>query len=309
MKRPGEAVTTLLATAKETCLIVAPFVRSQALQEVLEAIPVGVKVAIVTRWRPADLLAGASDLEVFDIARARGIPLYLRYDLHAKMFVADRTCLVGSANVTQTALGWRDPANLELLATVSRDAAEIAAFEEELFRLAVRATPEQRDSMQRLVADLADAVQPLPDAEVATEDLAAVLTSADWIPRSKNPEDLYAVYRGKTDAVGRAGLRSMEAELLQMGLPPALPEPHFNSWVCAVIGQNPLVAEVLRLIDENGAIDESEVGATLETLGPAYKSEAPAEVLEVLRRWFNHFMADHFETKQDSIRLVRTRSI
>ena len=309
MKRPGEAVVTLLATAKETCLIVAPFIRSQALQEVLEAIPDGVETTIVTRWRPADLLAGASDLEVFDIASARDIPLYLRYDLHAKMFTADRTCLVGSANVTETALGWRIPANLELVTTVSRDAPEVAAFEEELFRLAIRATSEQRDLMQRLVADLADVVQQLPDAEVATEEFAEVLTSGDWIPRSKNPEDLYAVYRGETDAVGRARLPSMEAELLQMGLPPALPEPHFNSWVRTAIGQTPLVAKALRVIDENGEINETELGVILETLGPAIESEAPAEVLEVLRRWFNHFMADHFETKQDSIRLVRTRSI
>ncbi|WP_419946320.1 phospholipase D family protein [Candidatus Poriferisodalis sp.] len=290
-------------------MIVAPFIRSSALQAVLEAIPEDVEVSIVTRWRPLDLLAGASDLDVFDVAAARNIALYLRYDLHAKVFAADRNCLVGSANVTETALGWRDPANLELLTVASRDDFEIAAFEEELFRLAIRATPEHRDAMKRLVADLADVVQPLPDAEVATEDLAAGLMSGNWIPRSKNPEDLYAVYRGEPDAVGRAGLPGMEAELLHMGLPPALPEPHFNSWVRAAIGQNPLVAEVLRLIDENGAIDESEVGATLETLGSAYASEAPAEVLEVLRRWFNHFMADHFETKQDSIRLVRTRSI
>lgn len=309
MTRPGDAVVTLLATAEETCLIVAPFIRSQALQEVLEAVPDGVDVAIVTRWRPADLLAGASDLEVFDIANAKGAPLYLRYDLHAKMFAADRTCLVGSANVTETALGWRNPANLELVTTVSRDEPEVAAFEAELFRLAIRATSEQRDFMQHLVADLADIVQQLPDAELATEELAGVLIAGGWIPRSKNPEDLYAVYRGDTDAVGRARLPSMKAELVQIGLPPALPESHFNSWVCAAIGQTPLVAEVLRVIDANGTVSESEVSAMLETLELADESEAPAEVLEVLRRWFNHFMTDHFETKQDSIRLVRTRSI
>lgn len=309
MKRPGEAVATLLATAKETCLIVAPFIRSRALQEMLEAVPAGVEIAIVTRWRPADLLAGASDLDVFDVASAREIPLYLRYDLHAKLFVADRTCLVGSANVTETALGWRNPANLELVTTVSRDAPEIVAFEAELFRLAIQATSEQRDLMQRLIADLAGVVQQLPYAELATEELAGVLTAGGWIPRSKNPEDLYAVYRGETDAVGRARLSSMEAELLQMGLPPALPEAHFNSWVCAAISQTPLVAGVLRVIDAKGAVGESEVGAMLETLELADNSEAPAEVLEVLRRWFNHFMTDHFETKQDSIRLVRTRSI
>lgn len=309
MTRPGDAVVTLLATAEEACLIVAPFMRSQALQEVLEAVPDGVEVVVVTRWRPADFLAGASDLEVFDIVTAKGASLYLRYDLHAKMFAADRTCLVGSVNVTKTALGWRNPANLELLTMVSRDAPEIVAFETELFRLAVRATAEQRDFMQHLVAEMVGIVQQLPDAESATEELAGVLMPGGWIPRSKNPEDLYAVYRGEIDAVGRARLPSMEAELLQMGLPPALPEPHFNSWICAAIGQTPLVAEVLRTIDENGTVSESEVAAMLEALQLVDESDGPAEVLEILRRWFNYFMTDHFETRQDSIRLVRTRAI
>ena len=74
----------------------------------------------MTRWRLADLLAGVADLGVYDAAVAKGAHLYLRYDLHAKLFVADDRCLVGSANVTDTALGWRSPENLELLVTVLR---------------------------------------------------------------------------------------------------------------------------------------------------------------------------------------------
>jgi len=54
--------------------------------------------------------------------------LYIRQDLHAKFFAADDRCLVGSANVTSAALGWREPANLELLIPVKRTTAEVVAL-------------------------------------------------------------------------------------------------------------------------------------------------------------------------------------
>lgn len=309
MNRPGEAIVALLGTATKTSLIVAPFIRSHALEQILEAVPDGVEVSIVTRWRPVDLLAGASDLGVFDITAARDIPLYLRHDLHAKMFAADRACLIGSANVTDTALGWCEPANLELLSLVDRDAPEIRAFEEELFRVAVRATSAQRDFMQRFIDDLAAVVQQLPRPEVATEELAGSLITPDWIPRSKNPEDLYTVYRGNTDAVGRAGLSDMRTELQQLGVSPGLTEPHFNSWVRATMCQAAVVAAVLTSIDKVGGISELEFADLLESIGITNVDVSPAEILEVLRRWFNHFMLESYETKQDSIRLVRTKQI
>ena len=67
-------------------LIVAPFIRSQALARLLDSIPDGAETIIVTRWRIGDLLAGASDLGVYDLAEAKRIPLFLRPDLHAKLF-------------------------------------------------------------------------------------------------------------------------------------------------------------------------------------------------------------------------------
>ena len=89
VKTPGDDIASLLCGAQKSALIVAPFMRSEALSRLLDSIPVGTETKIVTRWRPADLLAGASDFGVYDIAESKKVPLYLRHDLHAKFFAAD----------------------------------------------------------------------------------------------------------------------------------------------------------------------------------------------------------------------------
>ena len=156
MNTPGDDLTSLLSLAKHNALIVAPFMRSEAFSRLLESIPVGTETAVVTRWQPADLLAGASDLGVYDLAESRTVPLFLRNDLHAKFFAADDMCLIGSANVTNTALGWRTPANLELLIPVARRTDHVVKFEEALFAGAVRATAGQRNHLETLLKKLRD---------------------------------------------------------------------------------------------------------------------------------------------------------
>ncbi len=309
MSSPGTAVQTLLGSASETVLIVAPFIRSHALERLLEAVPEGVEVSVVTRWRPLDIISGASDLGVLDVTDAAAIPLFLRHDLHAKLFAADGNCLVGSANVTATALGWREPANLELLSPVARDTPEIADFERELLRSAVRATPAQRELVQSLVDQLPEVVLVPLEPEVASEELAAGLMSPTWIPRSKNPEDLYAVYQGNTDAVSRTGLPQMQEEIRQVGIAPGLIEDHFDSWVRAAISQTPVVAGVLRLIEESGGVTEAQYAGLVDLTGASASDVTPADGLVVLQRWLSHFMVDDYETKQDSIRLIKAKRV
>lgn len=309
MNRPGDAVLALLRAAAETSLIVAPFMRSHALERVLHAVPEGVEVVIVTRWRPSDIISGASDLGVFDIVTARDVTLYLRHDLHAKMFAADRTCLIGSANVTDTALGWREPANLELLTLADRDSIEIRAFEDELFRGAVQATSELRDLLQGLVDELSAALPPLLEAEFATEEMEGGLMPPSWFPRSKNPEDLFAVYQDKTDAVSRASLPGMQEELRHLGVAPGLAEPQFNSWVRVAMSQSSVIADILTSTDESGGINEAEFASLLEASGMTVGDSELAADLVAIQRWLSHFMPGDYETRQDTIRLIKAKTI
>lgn len=301
----GNDIQELLNTAQHDVLIVAPFIRKEALARLLECIPVGVEKTVVTRWRLADLLAGASDLDTYDAAESNGAALFLRNDLHAKLFAADDRCLVGSANVTQTALGWRTPANLELAVAVARSASEIVEFERQLLSGAVRATVVQRDRLATLLEQLKEAEVTLGGGEHQTSGQLRL----DWVPRIRNPEELYAVYQGDTD-VGRSSLPLMRHELVQIGVVPGLSEEVFREWVAAAISQTPLVEGVWSLIEKKGEVSESDLSLLMARIGGEATSEKPRDVLEALERWLTYFVrTQRYETVRDSIKLIKAKRL
>ena len=103
----GERLKSFLGKAKIRVMLCAPFIKEKVLQTILEVVPEPVPVQIVTRWRAKEVAAGISDLEVFHIAKERSnTTLALLDDLHAKLYLADEQCLVGSANLTGRGLGW-----------------------------------------------------------------------------------------------------------------------------------------------------------------------------------------------------------
>ena len=308
MTNPGDVLTELLGSARRDVMAVAPFIRSAALERLLDAVPEGVKTTVVTRWRPLDILAGAGDLGVFDIAEAHNIQLLLRHDLHAKLFVADERCLVGSANVTATALGWREPSNLELLATVSRQTAEIREFEATLFATSIPATVAERDQMIALVDRLRDRLGPQAELLAATEDVHSLIPPT-WVPRVGNPEDLYAGYRGDLDAVSRTARPTMLEELALLGLAPGMSEGEFRNRVALSIAQAPVVKEALLLIDKTGSVTEAEFDDLLNRLQADRPAGSVADSLIVLQRWLSHFMPESYETTQESIRLIRAKRV
>ena len=302
----GDRVTSLLSAAKTSALIVAPFTRSETLEPLLNCILDGVEISVVTRWRPADLLAGASDLGVFDLTEARGIGLYIRNDLHAKLFATEDSCLVGSANVTNTALGWRTPANLELLVDVPRSDDDVVTFEKKLLTGAVRATIEQRTYLQNLIDKLHQNSLEFP---IASDDLTGPgLLTPSWLPRTKNPDELYLYYGGNND-FSRAVVETMEKELEQIGVSPGMSEEEFRMWIAAAIIQTPLVSRVKQYLDEHGEVTEAVIFDLLTGISVNTQVNSPREVLQVLERWFTYFLAEHYETTPDKIKLIKAKSV
>ena len=300
----GDGVTSLLGSAQHNVLIVAPFMRSETLSRLLNSIPVGTETTVVTRWRPADLFAGASDLGVYNLTESKAIPLFLRHDLHAKFFAADNMCLIGSANVTHTALGWRTPANLELLTPVDRTADHVVAFEEALFAGVVRATAEQRDRLAELIERLRGLHTRIPD----TEDDTMGLLPPSWVPRVRNPDELYSVYRGDSD-FSRSVLQTMQEELAQIGTVPGMDEEGFRAWVASTISQTPLVGGVIQRINKEGQMNEAMLSDLLTGIGVDVKQYRAREVLEILERWLTYFLPTHYETARDSIKLIKAKQL
>ena len=303
--KPGDVVASILKSAEHCVLIVAPFIRSEALSRVIEDIPNDIETTVVTRWRPSDLLSGASDLEVYDLAISNGFSLFVRQDLHAKYFAADNDCLVGSANVTLTALGWRTPANLELLTATSRKSDDMREFEKSLMSGAVRVTAEQHGILKEFLKKLKRSQIFYPDAPT----MATLGSLApNWVPQSRNPEELYCVYSGSPDVI-RSALNAMKEELTVIGALPGLDEDGFRTCVAATIIQSPLISRVIGQIESVGQVTEETLQAILVDIGADESQHNPHDMLQTLERWFSYFLSNQYETASDSIKLIKARKI
>jgi len=100
------------------------------------------------RWLPQDLLMGASDFQVLDVAEGNGLRLYMRTDFHGKVFfVPPDGVLVGSANLTNRGLAIAPEPNYEVSTVLPIDGLA-TTFVNRMFGGATLVTPELRQHLE-----------------------------------------------------------------------------------------------------------------------------------------------------------------
>lgn len=96
-------------------LIVVPFVKLDALKQLHWVQNRRVRVKVICRWRPEDLLTGSSDVEVFPYLKANGCELFLNPDIHLKLYIfASNLTFNTSGNLTLRGLGYSEHPNVEV---------------------------------------------------------------------------------------------------------------------------------------------------------------------------------------------------
>lgn len=304
MSNTGDRVIDLLTRAKQPVLVVAPFIKRNAFNRLLDAVPQDLQIKVVTRWLPNDILAGVSDLHVYELMAARSnTMLYLRNDLHAKFIATGDTCMSGSANVTDRALGWgQRENNLELMVTLPRDTPEIIEFEESLFDNVVVANRDLKNKLQNLVDGLSDANR---EHGAHQTDPPNESVSPTWCPRIRNPEELFAVYSGDPD-VSYVLREEMVREIQRLGVVSGLSEPLFKQWVGATISQTPLMARLIETIELDGNIAEQSFERLLLDIGIDIEFQI-REYMQIIFRWLIYFVSPEFHGVADSFRIVKVK--
>lgn len=90
----------------EKLVVCSAFVKLKALQDtVFTENLIDKEVVVIARWQKYDLVAGASDLEVYELCKKYGWKFGIDLNLHGKIFVIDeKEIFLGSANLTQRGL-------------------------------------------------------------------------------------------------------------------------------------------------------------------------------------------------------------
>lgn len=299
----GERVKALVTGASSRVILCSPFIKARVFAIILGAVPTGVPVRVVTRWRPDEIAAGLSDLEVFDIAKERAsTQLNLLHSLHAKLYLADNDCLVGSANLTATALGWRPDANTEILVPAKRSDADVSILLDRLTH-SIPATFQLREKMEELAAALDK-----PELE-ESKDIPSEFSdraTMPWLPRCAVPEKLYDIYQDPETPVAVESTRwDALMDLQDLAPPPRLNSKEFAAYVAESISQIPSFQAILAKIP-SGMTDSQGI----ESIATFRQELSRADTLKqwsIVRDWISLFFKDKFEVAPQTF-VVRLKS-
>lgn len=309
-KSPGDLLEELCQGAREAMMLCAPFIKVGTFERIISRIPDDVTLQCITRWRPEEVVAGVSDLEVWQLLRNRdNTSLWLRPDLHAKYYRADNKCLVGSANLTAAALGWSSQPNLELLVSLPADDPSAARFETELLTgsvqvddsicaqiaEAVKVLEEAWPSLPSIVVDdVAPTLEPTDEEEGATE---PQVPAEAWLPTLRHPEGLYLAYSGQLDELTKASQAAAVRDLRAFPVIPGLPQPAFEACAASLLLQKPIVQKVDKFV-----ATPQRFGAVRDLLASLPCSEVSgfdaSRSWQTLMRWLIYLLPDKYRTYQ-----------
>ena len=289
MKPLGSQLECLCRDSRHEILLVAPFVKMNTLKRLLECVDQHVAVHCVTRWRLDEIAAGVSDLDVWLLIKDRqASTLWLRSDLHAKYYRGDEVVLVGSANLTYTALGWSQHPNLEILVSTEK----LSDFEQRLFNGAALVDDSLYEQVKQAVLSVAMGSQVQPSAEIGLPDQleeAQFVSIEDWLPSLRHPEKLFIAYSGQLDQLGTGSRFAALQDLQVLGVPYGLGKEAFEVYVGAQLLQQPIIRRVDQFVETPqrfGAVSDF-----LNTQPCAAQDGFDADrAWQTLMRWLSYFL-------------------
>ena len=308
---PGDAVLELIGNATNRVVIAAPYIKSTTIRRLLNNIPDTVsELACVTRWLPGDIVSGVCDLEIFDdVMRVQGGRLLVHPHLHAKYYSNGQKTLVGSANLTARGLGWRTPANVEILVALPAEFPGLARWESTLLDSAVEATRRLQEQIRVQAEQLKQTSvlhQPSEVEAESREDEQATL----WVPKCPVPERLWEVYRGHgADTMVSSAFKAARDDLEALAPPLGLTKDLFTAYVAGILRQMPLLMEIDKL-SSIGLTDTKAHEFLSDHLN--FRIEGMKEndqIWRIVKRWLIYFFPESYRLETGQEVLVKGREI
>ena len=226
--RLEERLTTLILNEpRKPVIILSPFITTDYLCDLLNEHQ---EVHIVTSWRKDHLLAGVSNLSLYDEVRKRdGWTLYINDRLHAKVYCKNfETVMIGSANLTRTAMSDGVNSNIELLVNDScnlemeREIRNVLrtslCLNDELFEIYHRWYHSVEQSASTV--DTGSVILPNPDREMFL---------VSQLPATASPVRLWKLISGKeTPETSWSEQHAVTHDMANFGLPKHLEYEEFQ---------------------------------------------------------------------------------
>lgn len=293
----GKNLSNYFTNAKENIIVVAPFIKKNTMEFLLENVNHNVIVTCVTRWKPDEIVAGACDLEIWPLLKNRNkSKLFLVSNLHAKYYRVDNICMIGSANITDSALALHPKRNIELMVELPIND-HLKIFEDDLFTLAVEVNDYIYENLLKTVEELKNndcnfivLKEPMNINEYLEE---LHKERRFWYPSLRFPQDLYKIYTNNTQELTKRTIQAGLSDLYYLDIPTGLKKENFTAYIGAILSQQPLV----KLIDEY-VIEPRRFGAMRRYIRKIFINQGieinATSVWQTLMRWLLFFLPDRY---------------
>lgn len=108
-----EFLENILSLASSRVSIASAFSKSDVFERLCLSTTLKGPKVLISRWQFNDLVSGASDINVYDVANNFGWDFYINQKLHAKVYHIDNDIFTGSSNLTKNGLAGGLPGNIE----------------------------------------------------------------------------------------------------------------------------------------------------------------------------------------------------
>ena len=276
-----------LCAGKKDVVLAAPYITACALRKILQRVNDEASLTVITRWTQRDLAMGSSDVECRSIVKDLGGSFRLHPSIHAKYYRGGAAVLIGSANITRTALGWSQQANTEILCAPGDDFDSVS-FETRLF------------DRSREVGDAEFAywckVQQTEVGSVNSEIADWGSTLAGWWPRTRDVANLERAYHGRREEIASPDeQRAAEADIECLQVPLGLETAEFRAWVATALLSAPFTQTVMEVAD----LDEAEAVGRVAAEWEANITDA-RRGCEAVQSWLMSLVPDALRTEEST---------
>ena len=187
--------TLILDEPRKPLVILSPFITTDYLSELLCEHQ---EVHIVTSWRKDHLLSGVSNLALYGEVRKRdGWTLYVNDRLHAKVYCKNfETIMIGSANLTRTAMSDGENSNIELLVNDSCDV-EMEREIRNILRTSLRLNDELFEIYHRWYHSVEKNATPVETGSVILPNPDREMFLVSQLPATASPNRLWKLISGE----------------------------------------------------------------------------------------------------------------
>ena len=283
----GQRIRALFQNAGNAT-IVAPFIKVDALRSLLQAVPDHIPMTCVTRWLPREVAQGVSDPEALEVLSDRtNATLFLVDRLHAKLYIADNRCLVGSANVTFAGFGENARSgNIEALVETTADNPDIADTLANIHHEAILATQAMADAVRRLADSLCPSDMP---SDLSTE--------PTWFPVSRHPENAYQMYVSPPTGYLRTTDRRLLADIAKSNVRPGLSEALFRETIRRQLNAMPMSRPVLDA-SRDSLFTRQDADKFIESI--TTEDWSATDIWIAFVRWMAYFFSDKVASQEVS---------